>query len=123
MAKKIFRFSITLDENEFVLVEDHIYTTHDILKREEHNVVIVGPKCLDVLKEFKGRLSLKNVKEWMLLMHALDQSCSYHSKWDENKILEEIIAGREHSISWYMDNCHFTKTVVPVESNGHSSEQ
>lgn len=109
MAKKVFRFSITLDENEFIQVEDHIFTTHDILKREEHNVVIVGPKCLAVLKEFQGNLTMKVVKEWLLLSQALDQSCSYHSKWDDHKILEELMAGREHSISWYMDNCHSAK--------------
>ena len=109
MAKKIFRFSITLDENEFVQVEDHVFTTHDILKREEHNVVTVGLKCLDALKTFKGTLTMKAVHEWMLLSHALDQSCSYRSKWDDHKILGEIIAGKDHSISWYVENCHSTK--------------
>jgi hypothetical protein len=109
MTKKIFRFSISLDENEFIEVEDHIFTTHDILKREEHNVVIIGPKCLEVLKDFKGQLTMKAVKEWLLLGHALDQSCSYRSKWDDHKILGEIIAGKDHSISWYVENCHSTK--------------
>ena len=51
MAKKTFRFSITLDENEFIQVEDHVYTTHDILKREEPRIEIIGPKYLQLLKK------------------------------------------------------------------------
>lgn len=105
MTKKIFRFSIELEEDEFIEVEDHIFTTHEILKREEHNVVIIGQKFLETLKEFSGQLTMKAVEEWLLLSHAMDQSCSYRIKRDDHKILEEIIAGHEHSISWYVENC------------------
>jgi hypothetical protein len=106
MAQKTFNFSVTLDENEFVQVEDHIFTTREILKREQPNVDMIGPKYLTLLKNLKiDNLTMKAVKEWLLLSLALDQCCSYHSKWDDHKILEELVAGREHSISWYMDNC------------------
>ena len=105
MTKKIFRFSITFDENEFIEVEDHVFTTHEILKREEHNIVMIGQKCLETLKEFKGKLTMKAVQEWLLLSHAMDQSCSYRIQRDDHKIIEEILAGRDHSISWYVENC------------------
>jgi hypothetical protein len=108
MTKKTFKFNITIDENDFIQVEDHIYTTRDILKREEPNVEIINPKYLKLLKEFEGRLTMKAVKEWLLLSYALDQSCSYHSKWDDHKILDEILAGREHTVTWYVENCHST---------------
>ena len=105
MTKKIFRFSITLDENEFIEVEDHLFTTHEILKREDHNVVVLGQSALQTLKEFKGKLTMKAVHEWLLLSHAIDQSCSYRINRDDHKILEEILAGRVHNISWYVENC------------------
>lgn len=106
MTKKTFNFSISIDDDDFILVEDHIYTTREILKREELNMEIINPKYLKLLKEFNGRLTMKAVKEWLLLSYALDQSCSYHSKWDDHKILEEILAEREHSVMWYVENCH-----------------
>ncbi len=106
MAQKTFNFSVTLDENEFVQVEDHIFTTREILKKEQPNVDMIGPKYLKLLKNLEiDNLTMQAVKEWLLLSLALDQCCSYHSKWDDHKILEELVAGREHSISWYMDNC------------------
>lgn len=105
MTKKNFRFNISLDENEFVQIGDHVYTTHELLKREDHNIVVIGPKCLEVLKDFQGHLTMEVVREWLLLSQALDQSCSYRSKWDDHKILEELLAGRAHSISWYVENC------------------
>ncbi len=107
MAQKTFNFTVTLDEDEFVQVEDHIFTTKEILKREEPNVDMIGPKYLILLKNLDmSNLTMKAVREWLLLSLALDHCCSYHSKWDDHKILEELVAGREHSISWYMDNCH-----------------
>lgn len=106
MAKRTFNFSVTLDESEFVQVENHIFTTKEILKRGEPNVDMIEPKYLKLLKTLEvGNLTMKAVKEWLLLTLALDQCCSYHSKWDDRKILEELVAGREHSISWYIDNC------------------
>ena len=62
MAKKTFKFSITLDEKEFIQVENHIFTTRESLKREEHLVETIGAKCLTILKEFEGRLTMKVVK-------------------------------------------------------------
>lgn len=112
MTKKTFEFSITLDEAEFIEVEDHIFTTRESLKREEPMMEIMGARCLSILKEFEGRLTMKVVKEWLLLTYALDQSCSYHSLWDDHKILEELIAGNEHSVSWYVENCHRVKATV-----------
>jgi hypothetical protein len=112
MAKKTFKFTITLDDKEFIEVEDHIYTTRESLKREEHRVEIIGPRCLTILKEFEGRLTMRVVKEWLMLSTALDQSCSYHSNWDDHKILEELIEGNEHPISWYVENCHRIKSLV-----------
>jgi hypothetical protein len=106
MTKKTFKFSLTLDEKEFIQVEDHVYTTRESLKREELKIECIGAKCLSVLKEFEGRLTMKVVKEWLLLTYALDQSCSYHSVWNDHKILEELIAGNEHPVSWYVENCH-----------------
>lgn len=106
MADKTFNFSVTLDEAEFMQVENHIFTTREILKRELPNIDMIGPKYLKMLKNLKiSNLTMKAVKEWLLLSLALDQCCSYHSEWDDHKILEELVAGREHSISWYMENC------------------
>lgn len=106
MAEQTFNFSVTLDESEFVRVDNHIFTTKEIFIREEPNLSMIEPKYLKLLKTFKvGDLTMNAVKEWLLLSLALDQCCSYHSKWDDHKILEELIAGREHSISWYIDNC------------------
>jgi len=106
MAQKTFNFSVTLDEDEFVQVEEHIFTTREILKKEQPNVDMIGPKYLKLIKNLEIKnLTMQAVKEWLLLSLALDQCCSYHSNWDDHKILEELVAGREHSISWYMDNC------------------
>ena len=81
-------------------------TTKEIIKQEEPNVDLIGPKYLKLLKALHvENLTMKAVREWLLLSLALDQCCSYHSIWDDQKILEELVAGREHSISWYIDNC------------------
>lgn len=108
MGKVTFNFSITLDSDEFVKVEDHIFTTKKSLKREEPKVDLIGSRCLQVLKEFEGRLNMNVVNEWLLISRALDQTCSYHSKWDDHKMLEELITGREHPLSWYVKNCQKT---------------
>lgn len=106
MAEKVLNISVVMDEEDFVQVEDHIFTTKEILKRELPNVDLIGPKYLKLLKRLDVKnITMKAVKEWLLLSLALDQCCSYHSEWDDNKILEELIAGREHSVLWYMDNC------------------
>lgn len=105
MGNVTFNFSITLDSNEFIRVEDHIFTTKGSLKKEEPKVDIIGSRCLKVLKDFEGQLSMDVVNSWLLISRALDQTCSFHSNWDDHKILEELIAGREHTLSWYVKNC------------------
>jgi hypothetical protein len=112
MGTKTFEFKITLDEDEFLQVGNHIFTTHESLKKEEPTINFIHPKCLKILKEFEGRLNMKVVKEWRLLSRALDQSCSFRSSWDDHKIIEELIAGREHSISWYVENCQRAPSYV-----------
>ena len=100
-----FTFNITLDENEFIRVDDHLFTTRETLSREEPKVHLIRPKFLELLKEFEGKLTMKLVDEWMLLSRALDQCCSYENKWDDKKIIEELIKGQDHPVSWYVKNC------------------
>lgn len=108
MSTVTFNFSAQLDDKEFVKIEDHLFTTRESLKREEPKVDLISERCLSILKEFEGRLSMKVVREWLLLSKALDQCCGYHSKWDDHKILEELISERDHPFSWYVDNCHIS---------------
>ncbi|TAJ15634.1 hypothetical protein DMA11_00035 [Marinilabiliaceae bacterium JC017] len=105
MSKVNFTFNITLDDSEFIQVEDHLFTTRASLLKQEHKVDLIGPGCLTILKKFEGQLTMAVVNEWLLLSKALDQTCSFHSKWDDRKILEELIAGHEHPVSWYVQNC------------------
>jgi hypothetical protein len=105
MSKMSFTFNITLDKDEFIKVEDHLYTTREILSREEPKVHMINPRFLGMLKDFEGRLTMKALDEWMLLSRALDQTCSYENKWDDRKILEELITGHDHPVSWYVKNC------------------
>ena len=53
MAEKTFNFSVTLDEDEFVQVEEHIFTTREILIREQPNVDMIGPTYLKLLKNLE----------------------------------------------------------------------
>jgi hypothetical protein len=105
MTQVTFNFTLTLDDKEFIKVEDEIYTTRHILAREEPNVHLIEPGCLKVLKQFEGKLTQKIINEWLLLSRALDNTCSYLNKWDDKKIFEELIAEREHPVSWYVDHC------------------
>ena len=105
MSKVTFNFSLTLDEHEFIKVEDDFYTTRHFLLREEPRIHLIEPGCLKVLKQFEGRLTQKVINEWLLLSRALDQTCSFLNKWDDNKIFQELIAGNEHPVSWYVDHC------------------
>jgi hypothetical protein len=106
MGNVTYNFSVTLDSDEFIKVEDHIFTTKSSLKKEEHKIDIIGYRCLQVLKDFEDSLTMNIVNEWLLTSRALDQTCSFHAKWDDHKILEELIAGRDHPLSWYVKNCH-----------------
>ena len=62
MAEITFNFSVTLDEDEFVQVEDFIFTTREILKRELPNVDMIGPKYLKLIKN----LEIKNSFEFLI---------------------------------------------------------
>ncbi len=105
MTKVDFTFHVALDDSEFIKVEDHLYTTRTTLQRQEPKIHMIDPCCLKILKEFEGQLSQQIVDEWLLLSRALDQACSYERKWDDHKILEELIAGKQHPVSWYVEHC------------------
>lgn len=105
MGKMSFTFNITLDEDEFIRVEDHLFTTRETLSREEPKVHMINSRFLNMLKDFEGRLTMKALEEWMLLSRALDQTCSFEHKWDDKKILEELLKGLDHPVSWYAKNC------------------
>ncbi|WP_066629215.1 hypothetical protein [Labilibacter marinus] len=105
MSQVDITLKITLDDSEFVQVGEHIYTTYESLTREEPTIHFIGNKCLNILKQFEGRLTLKVIKEWQLLSRALDQTCSYSNRWNDEKIIEELINGEEHPVSWYVHNC------------------
>lgn len=105
MSQVDFTFTISLDDKEFIKVDDHVYTTRCSLQREEPKIHMIEMCCLSLLKEFEGRLTQPVVEEWLLLSKALDQSCSFENKWDDKKILQELIDGAEHSVSWYANNC------------------
>ncbi|WP_430816116.1 hypothetical protein [Carboxylicivirga sp. RSCT41] len=105
MSQVSFTFTVMLDENEFIRVDDHLYTTRCSLQREEPKIHMIDNCCLEVLKEFEGELTQPMVEEWLLLSKALDQSCSFESKWDDKKIIQELISGSEHPVSWYAAHC------------------
>ncbi|MCT4589477.1 MAG: hypothetical protein N4A71_16750 [Carboxylicivirga sp.] len=108
MSQVSFTFTVMLEENEFIKVDDHLYTTRCSLQREEPKIYMLEKCCLDVLKQFEGKLTQPIVEEWLLLSKALDQSCSFESKWDDKKILQELIEGAEHPVSWYAKNCRLS---------------
>jgi len=105
MSQITFNFKLTLNESEVIRVEDDIYTTHQFLAREEPKFHLIDAGCLRILKKFEGRLSTKVINEWLLLSKALDQTCSYLKRWDDEKIVEELIMGHEYPVSWYFDHC------------------
>jgi len=108
MSQVSFSFTVMLDENEFIKVGDHLYTTRCSLQREEPKIHMLDKSCLEVLKEFEGQLTQPMIEEWLLLSKALDQACSFESRWDDKKILKELIAGSEHSVSWYANHCRLS---------------
>lgn len=105
MSKVDLSLKITLDNSQFVQVGDHIYTMLECISDDEQSIHFIGEKCLSLLKNFEGQLSNKIIKEWLVLSKALDQTCSYSNRWDDNKIIEQLIQGNEHSVSWYVHNC------------------
>ncbi len=105
MTKVDLSLNISLDDSEFIQVGENIYTTHESLKREQPNIHFIGTKCLETLKKFEGKLSPKIIEEWLLLSKALDQTCSFENSWDDSKIIQELIRGAEHPISWFAHNC------------------
>lgn len=105
MSEVNFTLNVVLDEDEFVQIDEHVYTTKASLQREEIKIHIVDNCCLKVLKEFEGKLTQQVVDEWLLLSRALDMSCCYENSWDDRKILKQLIEGSKHSVSWYAANC------------------
>ncbi len=105
MSQVSFTFTIMLEENEFISIDDHLYTTRSSLQREEPKIHMIDKCCLEILKEFEGNINQPMVEEWLLLTKALDQSCSFESQWDDRKILQELIAGAKHPVSWYAQHC------------------
>jgi hypothetical protein len=105
MATTNFNFNLTLDNQEFIKVGDELYTTRQNLTHKEPRIHLIGNFCLRALKPFEGRLTKAVIKEWLLLAKVLDATCDSMNKWDEKKIIEELIAGHTHPISWYIENC------------------
>ncbi|MCW3805902.1 hypothetical protein [Plebeiibacterium marinum] len=105
MSKVDFSFNISLDDSEFIQVGDNIYTTQESIHREQPAIHFIGSRCLDILKHFEGRLTTKIINDWLLLIKAMDQTTSSRNKWDNYKIIEELINGQDHSVSWYVNNC------------------
>lgn len=105
MSKVDLAVKISLDDSQFVQVGDHIYTMLECISNDEQSIHFIGEKCLNLLKSFEGRLTNKIIKEWLVLSRALDQTCSYSNRWDDSKILEQLIQGEEHPVSWYVHNC------------------
>ncbi len=105
MARVDFTLNISLDDSEFLQADEHIYTTHESIYREEPTLHFITEECLAILKKFEGRLSSKMIEEWLVLSRALDQTSSYSYNWDDIKILEELIKGENHPVSWYAHNC------------------
>lgn len=105
MSQVKLNFSVTLENKEFVRVGEDIYTTRGSIAREQPSIHFIEKSCVDFLKGFEGKLTPKMVNEWLLISAALDQVCSYETSWNDSKIMEEIIAGREHPVSWYFEHC------------------
>ncbi len=105
MTKVNLTLNVVLEEGEFIQIDDHVYTTRDSLQNEETKIHIVNKCCLRILKDFKGKLTQQIVDEWLLLSRALDQSCNFENSWDDRKILEELVEGSQHPVSWYASHC------------------
>ncbi len=105
MSRVDLSLNISLDDSEFIQVGEHIYTTHESLKREQPSIHFIGTNCLDTLKKFEGRLTPRIIDEWLLLSRALDQTCSFENRWNDDLIIEELIKGVEHPVSWYAKHC------------------
>ncbi len=105
MSKVDLSLNISLDDSEFIQVGDFIYTTHESLKREQPYIHFIGTNCLTTLKKYEGRLTAKIIDEWLLISRALDDISCFENRWDDDLIIEELIKGVEHPVSWYAKNC------------------
>ncbi len=105
MSEVKLTLNVVLDDDEFIKVNEHVYTTKSSLETEEAKIHVVDKCCLKVLKEFEGKLTKDIVDEWLLLSKALDQSCSYENRWDDRKMLKELVDGKSHPVSWYASHC------------------
>nr|WP_319397817.1 hypothetical protein [uncultured Carboxylicivirga sp.] len=104
MSKQL-SLHVVLESDEYIKISDHVYTTKASLLNEETKIHLIEKCCFSILKEFEGQLTQTIVEEWLLLSKALDQSCNYENRWDDRKMLKELIDGHAHSVSWYASNC------------------
>lgn len=105
MGTTSFNITMTLDDSEFLKIGEELYTTRQSLTHKEPRIHLIGNYCLKALKPYEGRLSKSAIKEWLLLVKVLDATSDSMTKWNEKKIIEELIAGQVHPISWYVENC------------------
>jgi len=105
MSKEKLTLEVVLDAGEYIKIDDHVYTTKASLLTEETKIHVVDKCCLNILKEFEGELTQGVVEEWLLLSKALDQSCNYENRWDDRKMLKELIEGKPHPVSWFASHC------------------
>jgi hypothetical protein len=98
-------FSLQLDEEEYFKVGDHIYTNNEKLKNFEHKLHFCGERAIQAFKKHEKELSFNIMESWSKLCKALDQCTCCCAEWDQEKIIEELISGRTHSVSWYVENC------------------
>ncbi len=105
MSRVDLSLNISLDDTEFIQVGDFIYTTHESLKREQPYIHFIGTKCLAVLKKFEGRITPRIIDEWLLISRALDDISCGENRCDDELIIEELIKGMEHPVSWYAKHC------------------
>ncbi len=105
MSRVDITLNISLDDFELIKVGKNIYTTHQSIYREQPNLHFISEEGLQILKKYEGELTSDIIEEWLILSKALDQTCGYSNQWDDNKILQELIKGEKHPVSWYVHNC------------------
>ena len=97
--------TLNLKEDEYFKVGDHIFTTNEKFKPLEHKLHFCGDCAVKTFKEVEEHLTLEIMTQWSKLARALDQTSSCATQWDNKKIITELIEGKNHSVSWYVENC------------------
>ncbi|MFA8435810.1 MAG: hypothetical protein ACEPOZ_14935 [Marinifilaceae bacterium] len=97
--------TLNLREDEYFKVGEHIFTTNDKLKPLENKIHFCGDCAVKAFKEFEDQLSLEVMNNWTKLSKALDQTTSCAARWDNRKIIQELINGNDHPVAWYVENC------------------